>query len=120
MVDPRATTVLDKPVKGLGRIRRHRPSAVQRAWLRRGLGEPGGKLPLFDEHGQRYSPRTIQSCIERGWAEPWIRNPVKPDWQVCRLTAAGRAAVANDDGPAGRAGQDPERAPTGPAPRGTG
>jgi hypothetical protein len=70
-----------------------RPTAVQRTWLARGLSQPGGKLPLFDERGQRISPRTIQSCIEQGWAEPWFANPLKPEWLVCKLTNHGRAAV---------------------------
>lgn len=70
------------------------PTDVQRAWLLRGLGQPGGKLPLFDEDGRRIDARTIRSCIEQGWAEPWFANPLKPDWLVCRLTAAGRALVA--------------------------
>jgi hypothetical protein len=69
------------------------PSAAQRAWLIRGLGQPGGKLPLFDEIGQRISPRTIQSSIDRGWAEPWFANPTKPDWLVCKLTDLGRTAL---------------------------
>ena len=69
------------------------PSAAQRAWLMRGLSQPGGKLPLFDEGGQRISPRTIQSSIEHGWAEPWFANPTKPDWLVCKLTELGRAAL---------------------------
>ena len=62
------------------------PTAVQRAWLNRGLTQPGGKLPLFDANGQRVSPRTIQACIDQGWAEPWFANPTKPDWLVCKLT----------------------------------
>ena len=66
------------------------PSKVQIAYLRRGLVQPGGKLPLFDEDGQRYPTRTVKSCIEHGWAEPWFRNPLKPDWLVCKLTAEGR------------------------------
>ncbi len=70
-----------------------RPSAAQRAWLVRGLRQPGGKLPLFDESGQRISPRTIQSSIDRGWAEPWFANPTKPDWLVCKLTESGRDAL---------------------------
>ena len=70
------------------------PSPVQYAWLARGLNQPGGKLPLFDRYGQPISPRTVKSCIARGWAEPWFANPIKPDWLVCKLTAAGRAAVA--------------------------
>jgi hypothetical protein len=70
-----------------------RPSPAQRAWLSRGLNQPGGKLPLFDECGQRMSPRTIQSSIDQGWAQPWFANPTKPDWLVCKLTDHGRAAL---------------------------
>ena len=70
-----------------------RPTAAQMSWLKRGLDQPGGKLPLFDVDGQRINPRTIKACIEQGWAEPWFDNPIKPDWLVCKLTDAGRAAV---------------------------
>ena len=70
-----------------------RPSTVQLAWLERGLEQAGGKLPLFDGDGRRYDERTIRRCIERGWAEPWFNNPLKPDWLVCRLTDAGRRAL---------------------------
>src|SRR3546814_9075698 len=59
-----------------------RPTARQLAWLRRGLAQPGGKLPLFDGNGQRINDRTIRTCIEQGWAEPWFDNPIKPDWLV--------------------------------------
>ena len=67
-----------------------RPTSVQRSWLRRGLDQPGGKLPLFDEYGQKIHERTIRSCITQGWAETWFDNPIKPDWLVCKLTDAGR------------------------------
>ena len=59
-------------------------------YLRRGLAQPGGKLPLFDLDGQRVSPRIVRDCLARGLAEPWFPNPLKPDWQVCRLTDSGR------------------------------
>lgn len=75
-----------------------RPSAAQLRYLERGLGQPGGKLPLFDEQGQRIDPRTIRACLDAGWAEPWARNPIKPDWLVCRLTTAGRALLARRRG----------------------
>src|SRR5215472_18669478 len=70
------------------------PSPVQRAWLKRGLDQPGGKLPLFDTQGQQIDPRTIRSCVEQGWAEPWFANPIKPGWLVCKLTDAGRRAAS--------------------------
>jgi hypothetical protein len=73
------------------------PTPIQRAWLARGLDQPGGKLPLFNRNGQLVGARTVQSCIDRGWAERWFSNPLKPDWQVCRLTEKGRAAVQPRD-----------------------
>ncbi len=73
--------------------RRHSPNNIQRHWLQRGLDQPGGKLPLFDEFGQHIDPRTIQACIDQGWAEPWYANPLKPDWMVCKLTPLGRAVA---------------------------
>lgn len=66
------------------------PSQAQRTWLRRGIDQPGGKLPLFDDEGQQVCERTVRSCIEKGWAEPWFSNPLKPDWIVCKLTESGR------------------------------
>ncbi len=73
-----------------------RPSEAQRRYLQRGLGEPGGKLPLFDPDGQEIARKTIQSCIAHGWAEPWIHNPIKPDWLVCKLTTAGYRALGHE------------------------
>ncbi|WP_205410852.1 hypothetical protein [Salaquimonas pukyongi] len=70
-----------------------RVSQAQLRYLRLGLGQPGGKLPLFDQGGQEIKPATIKSCIEKGLAEPWFSNPVKPGWLVCRLTEEGRKAA---------------------------
>jgi hypothetical protein len=70
---------------------------VQRRWLIRGLAQPGGKLPLFDSNGKRVSERTVRSCLEKGWAEPWFANPTKPDWLVCRLTDRGRHMLTAND-----------------------
>lgn len=75
------------------RTTRRTPTEPQRAWLRRGLEQPGGKLPLFDEDGRRVKEQTIRSCLAAGWAERWFSNPLKPDWLVCRLTDAGRDAL---------------------------
>ncbi|CCG08579.1 hypothetical protein [Pararhodospirillum photometricum] len=72
-----------------------RPTPSQRRWLRRGLDQPGGKLPLFDENGRKVDGRVVRACLDRGWAEPWFTNSLKPDWLVCKLTAAGRS-VAQD------------------------
>ncbi len=73
---------------------RARPSPAQRNWLSRGLDQPGGKLPLFDRDGKRVSPQMVRACLDAGWATPWFANPLKPDWQVCRLTESGRQALA--------------------------
>jgi hypothetical protein len=82
--------------RGAKRTPARPPSPDERAWLARGLDQPGGKLPLFDEDGQRVDPRLVSRCIALGWAEPWFANPLKPDWQVCRLTDAGRTAASAD------------------------
>jgi len=71
------------------------PSLPELFYLRRGLSQPGGKLPLFDLDGQAIAPEVVQACLERGWAEPWFNNPLKPDWQVCKLTEAGRRLAAS-------------------------
>jgi hypothetical protein len=70
-----------------------KPSETQRRYLLRGLEQPGGKLPLFDDDGRAIDRKTVESCVERGWAEPWFANPTKPGWMVCKLTAAGYAAI---------------------------
>ncbi len=70
-----------------------RPTEAQRRYLERGLSEPGGKLPLFDRDGRAVPRKTVESCIAHGWAEPWLANPIKPDWLVCRLTAEGYTAL---------------------------
>ena len=72
------------------------PSGAQRRYLERGLSEPGGKLPLFDDNGREISRRTIDACVAHGWAETWIKNPVRPDWLVCRLTAGGYRAMGRE------------------------
>jgi hypothetical protein len=70
-----------------------RPTEAQRRYLARGLGEPGGKLPLFDRDGREVPRKTVEACIAHGWAERWVMNPIKPDWLVCRLTAEGYRAL---------------------------
>ena len=72
------------------RSRAEYPSVEERAWLARGLAQPGGKLPLFDGDGQEVKAALVRKCLAHGWAEPWFTNPLKPDWLICKLTAAGR------------------------------
>ena len=71
-----------------------RPNPAQRRYLTRGLSEPGGKLPLFDEYGQHIHPALVRACIAHGWAEPWFGNPLKPDWLVCKLTDKGHRVLS--------------------------
>ena len=70
-----------------------RPTDAQLRYLQRGLNEPGGKLPLFDAEGREVPKKTIEACIAHGWAEAWFKNPIKPDWLVCRLTPLGYRAL---------------------------
>jgi hypothetical protein len=70
------------------------PTLPQLLYLRRGLTQAGGKLPLFDLDGQAVDAATVRRCLDRGWAEPWFSNPLKPDWLVCKLTESGRRLAA--------------------------
>jgi hypothetical protein len=99
----------DAPEASAGRIAAvRRPTEAQRRYLERGLTQAGGKLPLFDRNGREVSKKTIESCVAQGWVAPWVHNPIKPDWLVCRLTPAGyrvlggqppaHGATANDGG----------------------
>jgi len=89
----------DDRVAGKATAGRARPTRQQAAWLARGLDQPGGKLPLFDPQGRKVNRRIVEACLERGWAEPWFHNPIKPDWIVCKLTPRGReiAGAAGSD-----------------------
>ncbi|MDP1963364.1 MAG: hypothetical protein Q8M19_13140 [Reyranella sp.] len=69
------------------------PALSELLYLRRGLTQAGGKLPLFDLDGQDVDAAIVRRCVDRGWAEPWFNNPLKPDWLVCKLTEAGRRAA---------------------------
>jgi hypothetical protein len=66
------------------------PTLHEVLYLKRGLLQPGGKLPLFDLDGQAVDPMLVRHCLAQGWAEPWFNNPLKPDWLVCKLTEQGR------------------------------
>jgi hypothetical protein len=88
-----------------------RPTEPQRRYLQRGLAEPGGKLPLFDRDGREVPARTIQACIDRGWAEPWFHNPIKPDWLVCRLTDKGYTVLGEVRPGTTVADKKPEKGP---------
>ena len=66
----------------------------EQRYLKLGQAQPGGKLPIFDENGQEIKANIIRGCLEKGLAEPWFANPMKPDWLVCRLTNAGRRAIS--------------------------
>ncbi len=54
---------------------------------------------MFDADGREVAPRTVQACVANGWAEPWLKNPIKPDWLVCRLTAKGYAVLGQTQPP---------------------
>jgi hypothetical protein len=89
-----ADSAAGKSGRGNGAGRRlAAPNAAQRAYLRAGLDQPGGKLPLFDGKGATVPPALIRACIAHGWAERWFANPLAPDWLVCRLTPRGAKAV---------------------------
>jgi hypothetical protein len=70
------------------------PTVQELLYLRRGLAQPGGKLPLFDLDGQEVDIAVVKKCLNAGWAQPWFKNPLKPDWLVCKLTERGRQVAS--------------------------
>ncbi|MBL4836934.1 MAG: hypothetical protein JKY34_05090 [Kordiimonadaceae bacterium] len=76
-----------------GKSNHSKPSHAQIRYLARGVSEPGGKLPLFDNSGQRIKEQTIRACIAHGWCKPWYHNSIDPSWLVCKLTDDGRNIV---------------------------
>ena len=85
-----------RPAGGSARAAARRPTQAQWRYLERGLTQAGGKLPLFDRNGREVSRKTIESCIAQGWAMPWMHNPIKPDWLVCRLTEGGYRVLGGE------------------------
>ncbi|WP_033314953.1 hypothetical protein [Robiginitomaculum antarcticum] len=65
-------------------------NGAERAYLAMGNHQAGGKLPIFDQNGQEIPARVIRACLDKGLAERWFANPMKPDWLVCRITDQGR------------------------------
>ncbi len=82
-----------RPWDGRPRLIEQRQLAAQLNYLRAGLDQPGGKLPLFDQAGAAIPGALIRACIAKGWAERWFHNPMAPDWLVCRLTPRGAKAA---------------------------
>jgi hypothetical protein len=82
--------LLDVATPEISESGKTRPNPAQRSYLARGLEQPGGKLPLFDEYGQHVHPALVKACVAHGWAEQWFGNPLKPDWLICKLTEEGR------------------------------
>ncbi len=88
---PYLRLVRTEPVRPRARRTSGRPTPRQLEWLRRGLDRPDGNLPMFDHYGQRFSDRTVESCVEHGWAE--TRGRAVRDWQLCQLTSDGRRVI---------------------------
>lgn len=40
-----------------------KPTQTQLDWLRRGLSQPGGKLPLFDTNGKQISEKQSKAAL---------------------------------------------------------
>lgn len=73
-----------------------RPSRTQLAWLRRGLRNASGQLPLLSG-GVWVRPATAEACVANGWVEECGRwaLPQITDCELVRyrLTPGGRMAA---------------------------
>jgi len=82
-------TVLHRPVSGGA----GKHAALR--FLQNGLRAPGGKLPLFDDEGQRIDTDLLRFCLDSGLAETWFVGEAGPDMPVYRLTDKGCAALGS-------------------------
>ena len=46
--------------------------------------------------GQKVSEKTVKSCLEKGWVEPWFNNALKPNWLICKLTEVGKKIALSE------------------------
>ena len=73
-----------------------KPTPSQRPLVATRARSGGRQAAAFRRVRPQVSERTVKSCIDKGWAEPWFANPLKPAWLVCKLTKAGRTAAIED------------------------
>ena len=59
-------------------------------YLGEGFQRLDGKLPLFDEDGNWFSPETIEFAEKEGWVVPAYENQIMKASKIMRLTQEGR------------------------------
>jgi len=59
-------------------------------YLAEGFRRIDGKLPLFDDEGDWFSPETIDFAVNEGWVEPAYENQIMKASKIMRLTEEGR------------------------------
>ena len=71
------------------------PSLAQQKYLKKGAKHRWGRLPLFDEDGQRYADSTISSCFNAGWIVPAYEKDFMKGAPIFALTDYGHEVVQN-------------------------
>jgi len=65
-------------------------SAAQVTYLLGAVDRLDGKLPLFDEKGDKIPQPTIDAVVSKGWAEPVYTRTFLKDMDIYRITDLGR------------------------------
>lgn len=60
------------------------------SYLGEGFRRVDGKLPLFDNDGNWFSPETVDAAQKEGWAEPVYEKQILKASKIMRLTKEGR------------------------------
>ena len=76
------------------------PTMAELLYLRRGLTQAGGKLPLFDLDGQEIDVAIVKKCLTTGWAQPLVQESAETrlaGLQAYGTRAAGRVRAVTLD-----------------------
>jgi hypothetical protein len=93
----KGSAVSDQPDK-IPQFLAVRPTQEELRWMRRGLNQPGGKIPVFDESDTPVDPKIVLRCLEQQWVEPWVGNQKNPNnlYMACRLSPLGRRLCTSE------------------------
>ena len=72
-----------------------RPTAAQRRYLKRGLDQPDGKLPLFDAEGQAIDRKTIE-LLRRAWLGRTLDRATRKNPTGWSASSRRRATSSSD------------------------
>ena len=81
---------VDKSLITIEILEKVEASQAQLSYLMGGMTRIDGKLPLFDESGEKIPQPTIDAVVKKGWAEPVYTRTFLKDMGIYRITDLGK------------------------------